>query len=319
MRNFAYHIHHNGEHQSFTQDNCTIPTANDGFYWIDMDPKDPANKDWVVQQVTNDSAVIDILFTNTDRPRLEVFDHSLVLSLRGVNFQDKDSPEDMVNIRFLITKQGMISFHTREMRSVKVMKSYVDKGHKFTSQGTFLFTFLKLLNAFIFDETENLNDTLSQLEEAALEGDILQAQGQLADVRRLIIGFQKFLIPQANVLHQLIESEGNWFKKKDRVHLKNEAEHLSTYVGELEHLRQRAAVLQEEIKSGLSDQINQNIYRLTIVATIMLPLSMFAGLMGANVGGIPFSQSPYGFLIICLLTMGFGAIVYILLKLLKWI
>ncbi len=319
MQNFAYHIHHSGDHQSFTLDSLPIRAASEGFYWVDLDPKDPINKDWVVQQVTNDSAVIDILFNNTARPRLEVFDHSLVLSLRGVNLQGKDSPEDMVNIRFLITKQGIISFHSRDMRSVEIMKSYVDKGHKFTSQGKFLFAFLKLLNALIFDETENLNDALSQLEEVALEGDILQAQEQLADVRRLIIGFQKFLIPQANVLHQLIEDEGDWFKKKDSVHLKNEAEHLSTYVGELEHLRQRAAVLQEEIKSGLSDQINQNIYRLTIVATIMLPLSMFAGLMGANVGGIPFSQNPYGFLIICLLSMGFGAIVYTLLKLLKWI
>lgn len=160
MQNFAYHIHLNGEHQCFTLNNLLIPTTCEGFYWIDLDPKDPINKDWVIQHVTNDSAVIDILFTNTDRPRLEVFDNSLVLSLRGVNFQDKDSPEDMVNIRFLIMKQGIISLHTRDMRSVEIMKSYVDKGHKFTSQGTFLFAFLKLLNAYIFDETENLNDAL---------------------------------------------------------------------------------------------------------------------------------------------------------------
>ena len=45
--------------------------------------------------------------------------------------------------------------------------------------------------------------------------------------------------------------------------------------------------------------MGRTLYLLTIVATIALPLGIITGLLGINVGGIPLSESPWGFAVVC--------------------
>ena len=46
-----------------------------------------------------------------------------------------------------------------------------------------------------------------------------------------------------------------------------------------------------------TDRTNEVIRTLTIIATIMLPLSVLSSLYGMNVG-LPFDSSPYAFLVV---------------------
>jgi zinc transporter len=47
-----------------------------------------------------------------------------------------------------------------------------------------------------------------------------------------------------------------------------------------------------------SDQMNRNMYMLSVVAAIMLPLGFITGLLGINVGGLPLTHSTNGFWIV---------------------
>lgn len=62
----------------------------------------------------------------------------------------------------------------------------------------------------------------------------------------------------------------------------------------------RAAVIQEQIANQQSERMNDAMYRLTVVATVFLPLSFLTGLLGINVAGIPGTHDPYAFWLVCL-------------------
>jgi len=47
---------------------------------------------------------------------------------------------------------------------------------------------------------------------------------------------------------------------------------------------------------------------LTIVSAITLPLGLIAGLLGMNVGGVPGTTAPYGFLVVVLLMAAITAL-----------
>ena len=66
-------------------------------------------------------------------------------------------------------------------------------------------------------------------------------------------------------------------------------------------------------------QFTSKCYRFGIITCIFLPMSFITGLLGINVGGIPFSSSPYGFLIACLtvLALAFGQ--WWLFRRLRWV
>ena len=70
------------------------------------------------------------------------------------------------------------------------------------------------------------------------------------------------------------------------------------HIEDIDAVRDRIVMLQEEITNEISEQMNQRSYVLTIVAAIFLPLSFFTGLMGINVGGMPGLDSSIGFWIV---------------------
>lgn len=47
------------------------------------------------------------------------------------------------------------------------------------------------------------------------------------------------------------------------------------------------------------DDLNKSMYRLSIIATVFLPLTFITGLLGINVGGIPGEKSKWAFWIVC--------------------
>ena len=96
--------------------------------------------------------------------------------------------------------------------------------------------------------------------------------------------------------------------------LRESLNQFNRYIEELDTIRDRAIVAQEELLSKLSEVLNKRMYTLSLVATIFLPLGFLTGLLGINVGGIPGANSPYGFLLICL---GIGALVFVLIGYLK--
>lgn len=60
-------------------------------------------------------------------------------------------------------------------------------------------------------------------------------------------------------------------------------------------------------------------YILSIIAAIFLPLGFITGLLGINVGGIPWAENTNGFLLTALCIGVIVAFEIVLFKLLKWI
>ncbi len=69
---------------------------------------------------------------------------------------------------------------------------------------------------------------------------------------------------------------------------------------------------------SISDKMNRNMYVLSVIAAIFLPLGFLTGLLGINVGGIPGAENPAAFWIfIMMMTVIVGLQIYIFKKL-KW-
>ena len=91
------------------------------------------------------------------------------------------------------------------------------------------------------------------------------------------------------------------------------------YLEDLDAVRERAAVIQDELASRNADQMNKTMYVLTVVAAIMLPLGLITGLLGINVGGIPGVDSRYAFLLVCLFLLAIATLQALIFRRLKWI
>jgi zinc transporter len=128
-----------------------------------------------------------------------------------------------------------------------------------------------------------------------LEGGQSSLRFELASLRRQAITLRRYLSPQREALGRLVSEKVEWIDDAHRMRIREITDRLIRDMEDLDAVRERAAVSQEELLSRLSEQLNQRMYVLSIVAAIFLPLGFLTGLLGINVGGMPGSDNPQAF------------------------
>lgn len=140
----------------------------------------------------------------------------------------------------------------------------------------------------------------------------------LSQIRRQAVSLRRYLSPQREVVIRLSLERIPWMTDLIRSHFRELSDRVTRHVEDLDEVRERAAVTQEELLARSQERLNRNTYILSIVAAVFLPLSFLTGLLGINVGGIPGSDYPLAFLIVCggLLLVGVVELAYFYWK--RW-
>jgi len=101
--------------------------------------------------------------------------------------------------------------------------------------------------------------------------------------------------------------------------LREVSDRLVRHIENIDAVRERAAITQEELINRVSEQLNKRMYVLSVVAAIFLPLGFFTGLLGVNVGGIPGGDNPKAFLVFILLLIVVVIFQVLLFRWKKWL
>ena len=79
------------------------------------------------------------------------------------------------------------------------------------------------------------------------------------------------------------------------MHLREAADRFARMAEELEAVRERAALLHEQLTDLRAEIVDRRSLAIAVVAFIFLPLTFITGLLGMNVEGIPFAQRDWAF------------------------
>jgi zinc transporter len=292
------------------------PTA--GLLWVHLKFEAPEAQRWIREESQLEDVVGDALLADESRPRITTFDDGVLVALRGVNLNPGADPEDMVSLRMWVEKNRIITTRRRKLMSVADLCSAIEKGKGPRTSGEFLEDVADRLMVRMGGVIDELEDKAAELEEAVLTEESHELRPMLASIRRDAINLRRYMAPQREAIARLQGEKISWLAEEDRVRLRETYDRLTRYIEDLDAARERAAVTQEELISRLSEQMDNRMYVLSIVAAIFLPLGFLTGLLGINVGGIPGSEYKAAFFVFCLLLMALVVIEVIIFKKKKW-
>lgn len=263
--------------------------------WLHMDYSDTRVQQWLQSQENFTGVVTEALLREETRPRTSIVHAGLLMSLRSINFGVDASPEEMVAIRVWTDSRIILSTRKRHILSIDHLADSVTSGLGPSSVSQFI---AQLIEGLI----DNMQETITDVEEAVdtFEEQSISRTGQslrmeVADIRRQAIALRRYLAPQREALAALVTSSFSWLTVDDRLRLRESNDHLHRYVEDLDAVRDRAAVVQEELASRVAEQVNERMFMLSVVAAIFLPLGFVTGLLGVNLGGIPGANSAHAF------------------------
>jgi zinc transporter len=208
----------------------------------------------------------------------------------------------------------VVTARLRPLRSVDRLRASVKAGQTIRSSA-------ELLAHLLHDQADVLVDIIRQstarvdtVEDNLLANRIASSRAELSSLRRSLVRLQRLLAPEPAALFRLLNRPPAWLGEEDLAELRHAAEDFSTAVNDAGALSERLRLLQEELSARVSEQSNRTLFVLTVVTVLALPINVVTGLLGMNVGGIPFSQHQQGFTtVVASLTIVTGILAYVLL------
>ena len=166
---------------------------------------------------------------------------------------------------------------------------------------------------------ERLGDNLDSIEEGLMTERKLDVRGKLAHLRRTLISFRRLIWPQRDVLNTLEIEDLSFFSARDRVRLREASQRSARLGDELQALSERAVLVHEQILDSRAEQMNRTMLLLTAVTVILMPLTVISGVLGMNVAGIPYADSPYAFWVVSGLLALIGSLLFFVMRRVKWL
>lgn len=308
-----------GGAQKLDSDQVAAWKPEEGVLWTHLDYTNSHDQQWLKESSTLDGLVVEALLTEETRPRTTMIGDGLLIALRGVNLTPGSDPEDMVAIRIWVDKGRIVTTRKRDLLSVMDLVEKLNAGRGPTSTADFLVELVDRLVWRMSDTVDQFEDRVADLEERVLESGTTTMRYELANLRRQAITLRRYLAPQRDALARLLVEKVDWLDEGSRLQLREVSDRLIRHIEDLDAVRERAVVTQEELLGRLSEQINTRMYVLSLVAAIFLPLGFLTGLLGINVGGIPGAENVSAFWIFLGFLVGVVVLQVILFRWKNWL
>lgn len=290
-----------------------------GLIWIHLDRSGERAQKYLQTESGLDTLVYENLLAEETRPRAIEISGSLLTNLRGVNLNPGANPEDMVSVRVWTEPNRIITSRHRPLMAVNDIREQISRGRGPKNPGDFLIMLTDRLVARMAPVLEDLDEAEDDLEDQLVLGGREEIRTKLAEIRRQAIGLRRYLAPQREALSRIHGEPLQWLDVRQKARLREISDRIVRYVEDLDAIRERAAIIQDEVANRVAEQINTNMYRLAIVATVMLPLGLLTGLLGINVDGMPGSKdTPWAFGIVTAMLFILIFLEVVVMKKLKW-
>jgi zinc transporter len=300
VHRFAIELKDDGKgHDVDAAEACAYRETPAKFVWIHLDGREQETLGWLQEHAGVPSTVIYALTAMETRPRSEAIEDGALINLRGPAEGEAEG-DKLVSIRAWVEDHRAITVTFRHLGGLDSIRTQMEKG-EIKDPGDLIshlaMTITKRLDPIITD----LGDEVDACETSIEPANAFETRRKIAAARSDAIVYRRFVAPQREALTHLAQLECDWLEEDDRLHLREAADRFARMTEELEAVRERSALIHEQLTDLRSEQIENRALLLSIVALVFLPLTFLTGLLGMNVEGIPGAHEPWAFAAVCVL------------------
>ncbi|MGB3022548.1 MAG: CorA family divalent cation transporter [Methyloceanibacter sp.] len=306
---WAYRFHPNGITEELAVDQ-PVPEPHAGGLWLHFDLAD-ARAAQSLRSISNLSdPAKDLLVADDEHQQLHADDTCIY----GVFADLVSGPDaetwDISFLHFAMNEKVLVSSRRDAVHAVDATRHALREGRKIPSVAVLFEAIVEHVVDAVEDYSDDLAETLDDIEERILGEDVSDERLVLGRMRRTIVRLHRQLAMSRSLLHRFDRDETQPAKPILRLATEGLTQRLDWLDTEIVALRDRAHLLQEEVSLKATEETNRHLEVLSIVATVFLPATLVAGIFGMNVKGLPLTEVEYGLIGAMGIIGGVSALVY---------
>ena len=186
----------------------------------------------------------------------------------------------MISLRLWLDKYCLISVQRRPLKAIADTYHSLLEHRAPKSTGEILVLIVRRLFFRMQPTFSELGDQIEDLEDILIENPAEISSGKIVQLRKKIMIFRRYLAPQKQAIAYMLESDIPWLDKHSKRQLRESLDTVTRHLENLDSFRDRAQILSDELAHFHAGKMNQNMYILSLIAAIFLPLTFFPACWG---------------------------------------
>lgn len=275
--------------------------------WVNIEQPTEREIEYLAQRYPFHPLDLDDCLSRKQRPKIDEYKDYLFLVFHFPVFSTEARVTRASQVSVFIGKDYLITLHKGELKPlVKLFKEcQIDEESRQEnfSQGSgyLLYRIIDRLVDYCLPILNKIGENIEQTEDNIFSSrGMPKAIEDISMLRRDVISFRRIIWPMRAVIGSLEPKIRRFTKMDMSVYFGDMTDHVDKIWDGLDEYKEIIEGLNDTHDSLATNRTNEVMRMLTIIATILLPLTVVASIYGMNVP-LPFQNSHYSFLFVFLI------------------
>lgn len=277
--------------------------------WVNIETPTERETEYLAQNYPFHPLDLDDCLSRIQRPKIDEYKDYLFLVFHFPVFSKEVRVTTTSQLSVFIGGKYLITLHKGELKPlVKLFKEcQIDEESRQENfsqgPGSLLYRIVDRLVDYCLPILNKIGDNIEEVENSIFSDKTRDALRDISVLRRDIISFRRIVWPMRAVLGSLEPKIRRFTKMDMAVYFGDMVDHLDKIWDALDEYKEIIEGLNDTHDSLASNRTSEVMRMLTIIATILLPITVVASIFGMNIPLGPFRDSAYSPLYVFLICL----------------
>lgn len=274
-----------------------LPVKEDEVLWVDLYNPDEHELAILEKDFGFHPLAVEDSVNRMQRSKIDDYGDYLFIVVHAVGKTNLLTGLDAAELALFFSHNYIITIHWEPVQALDIVLDRIRKNNALLDRGTdyLLYLILDTVVDEYFPLLDIIDDTFSETENKLLENPGPESLNTLFLLKRRLVGLRKILSPLREMFNILLRFEGTFFKADNRLFYLDVYDHLMRIFDFVETYRDLIGGGLEMYLSVVSNRTNEVMKILTVIATIVMPLTLISSIYGMNFRYMPELGWRYGY------------------------
>ncbi|WP_291722137.1 CorA family divalent cation transporter [Magnetospirillum sp. 64-120] len=257
------------------------------FVWIHVNFATEPGRQWLMRHSGLPPQLASMMLDRNEDAGAQVFGSGclIVLEDRQRDF-DADGGE-MAEIHVWLEPNRLITGRWKPLAATDRLRFRLEVGDAPPTASALFFDLLEETVADLENFGRKVRRRFDALEDMVLDDAAEGIAGELGAIRREAIKLRRRAMPLRQLFARLQNTLPAWVKDEEGERFDPLLTRVERAIGDLQECVEQSRLLHDEFAARSAERSGRNLYILSVLSAVMLPLNLVTGLFGMNVAGLP--------------------------------
>ncbi|HMG35210.1 MAG TPA: magnesium/cobalt transporter CorA [Blastocatellia bacterium] len=266
-----------------------------GLLWLDLDDPPSAALDKLAARYGFHELAVEDARTTLQLAKIDYYDAYSFVIVNSTHYSDKPCELTLREIDMFIGADYAVTVHFGQSLAIsEIEKRLQSSALKFSSPDQVLHAVIDVVVDRYLPTLDSIGDTIDEVEDELLLQPTATLLQTIFDLKRGLLQFRRAVSSQRELLNVIIRDNNPLISHDMRIYFRDVYDHAVRALDLVETYRDLLTGGLDIYLTQMANRTNDIVKGLTILATIMLPLTLVTGYFGMNFEYIPLLKHPSG-------------------------